>query len=122
MSAPAKLDGRRILIVEDEYFIAQELALAFESAGARVLGPVADIAGALRLLDEAGDFDGAVLDINLQGELAYPLADALLQRELPFVFATGYDQRNIPAAYAGIRRCEKPVEPGCVVEFLFGGA
>ena len=120
MSTASRLSGRRILIVEDEYFIAQEMARAFEGAGASVIGPVSDVAGGLAALADAGDVDGAVLDINLQGELAYPLADALLERALPFIFATGYDQRSIPVAYARVRRCEKPVEPDCVALFLFG--
>ena len=33
------LQGRRILIVEDDYFAASELRAAFEECGCEILGP-----------------------------------------------------------------------------------
>lgn len=117
-----RLGGRRILIVEDEYFLAEEMAREFRQAGAEVFGPVADVEGAMRILAQEPGLDGVVLDINLHGEMAYPVADALIERHLPFVFATGYDRWSIPAPYAGVRRCEKPVQAFEVADVLFGPA
>lgn len=114
------LAGRRVLVVEDDYMIADELCRHLEDAGADVLGPVPDVATALELLAAEGALDGAVLDVNLGGEMAWPVADTLLARGVPFLFATGYDASVIPAAYAGVRRCEKPAEPARVVRALFG--
>jgi hypothetical protein len=34
------LKGRRVLIVEDDYFMADELRAEFQQAGAEVVGPV----------------------------------------------------------------------------------
>lgn len=48
------------------------------------------------------------------------MADALRARGVPFLFATGYDASVIPARYAGVRRCEKPVEPSQIARALFG--
>jgi CheY-like chemotaxis protein len=107
MSAAA-LRGRRVLIVEDEYLIASELALELEKLGAEVIGPASSVREALRLVENEA-LDGAVLDINLRGERAYPIADALAARAVPFVFATGYDATSLPAAYEDLPRCEKPV-------------
>ena len=104
------LARRRVLVVEDEYFIADDMVRILEKLGAHVVGPVPSKDRALALL-ERDRVDAAILDINLQGEAVYPLADALLERDIPFVFATGYDQSVVPAAYGNVRRWEKPFEP-----------
>ena len=113
------LAGRHVLLVEDEYFIANELRRAFEHAGAEVLGPVGRVADALSLIARAERLDGAVLDVNLNDVTVYPVADALRERAIPFVFATGYDQAAIPASYATIPLYEKPVEPARLAKALF---
>lgn len=114
------LAGRRLLVVEDEYFIASEIVRTLEKSGAEVVGPVPTVSGALDLINETERLDGAVLDVNLRGEMAYPVADALLARGVPLVFATGYDKTSVPQRYAHIRRCEKPFEPRRIAQALFG--
>jgi CheY-like chemotaxis protein len=83
------LAGRRILLVEDDYFIMDAMTSALESNGVTVVGPAARVEDALQLIDAAGHIDGAVIDINLNGDLAYPVADALASRGVPLIFATG---------------------------------
>lgn len=119
-TVPAALAKRRILLVEDDYFIVSDLARSFEAGGAEVVGPAATVADGLTLLAETRDLDAAVLDINLQGEMVFPLADALAARGIPFVFATGYDREMVPPRYADVAHCEKPVEPGAIARALFG--
>ncbi len=114
------MQGRRILLVEDEYFIAADMELAFAAAGAEVVGPVASVEAALGLIRAGGALDGAVLDINLQDEMAFPVADALMERGIPFIFATGYDKKVVPGRYAHVTRCEKPVDPDRVITALLG--
>ena len=109
------LQGRHILVVEDEYFLADELQIMLEDAGAEMLGPVASVANGLHILAAGSLPDAASLDVNLGGENVYPLADALIARAVPFVFTTGYDRAAIPPAYAHICRLEKPVEPQTVL-------
>ena len=68
--------GHRVLVAEDEYFLAGEIEYALVRAGADVIGPPGNVEHALRQV-EANGFDLAVLDINLGRDLAYPIADAL---------------------------------------------
>lgn len=102
------LQGRRILIVEDEYLLADDLREALTNEGAEVLGPVASVEEATRLLQDASRIDAAVLDINLRGEPVFPFADALRARGVPFAFTTGYDSSALPPRYVDTPRVEKP--------------
>jgi len=112
--------GRRILVVEDEFFLAEDVVKGLEANGAQVVGPVADIDDALDLIDETEHLDAAVLDLNLRGEMAFAVADALIERGVPFVFATGYDKAVIPARYGTVTRCEKPIDVWKIASALFG--
>jgi DNA-binding NarL/FixJ family response regulator len=95
--AASPLAGRSVLVVEDEYMIADDLASELRDAGARVVGPVASLPQAMRLLATTGPLDVAILDINLRETLVYPL------------ITSGYDEAIIPDSYRALPRCEKPV-------------
>lgn len=105
------LKGRRILIVEDDYFVAEDLASAFIDEGAGILGPVAEVNATLSMINGADQIDGAVLDINLHGEMVFPVAEELTRRRIPFVFSTGYTRAIVPESYDDVPRCEKPLDP-----------
>ncbi|TNC67572.1 response regulator [Rubellimicrobium roseum] len=104
------LNGRRVLVVEDEYVLADDLRAELEARGAKVIGPVATLLDGLNIVQQGPVPDLAILDINLQGEMVYPLADVLRELGVPFLFATGYDAQAIPVRYADVPRAEKPVE------------
>lgn len=99
----------RVLVVEDEYFIADDLAQALAQEGIEVLGPVGDPAEALAII-ERERIDRAVLDINLHGELVFEVARALKARGVPFIFATGYAANVVPNGLAEAPRWEKPFD------------
>lgn len=103
------LSACRILVVEDEYMLANELHLVLEEAGALVLGPAGSVAAALRCVDSASTIDGAILDVNLGGEMVFPVADHLAARGVPFLFASGYDRSIFPPRFADAPRCGKPL-------------
>lgn len=105
-----QIRGRRILVVEDEYAIAADLAFNLERAGLQVVGPAGSVRQALTLIESEGALDGALLDVNLGKERAFPIADELAARGVPFVFATGYGSDLIPPPYASAPQCEKPVD------------
>ena len=105
-------------MVEDEYFLADDVARALRAAGAEVLGPLDDPDAVLRFIEEEARIDLAVLDINLRGALIYPVAEELRRRRIPFVFATGYDRSAIPAEYRDVPRWEKPFDLAELVRAL----
>jgi DNA-binding response OmpR family regulator len=107
MSSDDRLKGCRVLIVEDEYFLANDLEKALVEHGAIVLGPIAYLAEALAQAEHDG-FDVAILDINLHDEEAYPIADGLMRRGIPFAFYTGYDAKIIPERFANVMLLQKP--------------
>ena len=109
MDEHLELKGRRILVVEDDYLVAQVVTDILEDAGAEVVGPVGRVDEALALIaDRAHQFDSAVIDVNLHGQTSYPIADALMARKVQFVFATGYGNGAVEAAYSSHPRCQKP--------------
>ncbi|MGJ3261910.1 MAG: response regulator [Salinarimonas sp.] len=110
----------RILVVEDEYFIADDLAQALAAEGAEVIGPVGDPAEALDLIARER-IDRAVLDINLRGELVFDVARALQARQVPFVFATGYGGNVVPSGLTDVPRWEKPFDATSLARWLATG-
>lgn len=108
--AERSLTNCKILVVEDEYMLASELALELEDAGAVVVGPVGSREDAIELILSGEKVDGAIVDVNLRGEPAYPVADLLIERAVPFVFTTGYDASTLPTRFQHVARCDKPVE------------
>jgi CheY-like chemotaxis protein len=112
------LSSLQVLVVEDEYFLAEELAQSLRAAGADVLGPLPEPNRALKLLATGVSPHAAVLDINLRGDDVYPLAEELRRKRIPFVFATGYDQGSIPAQYADVPRCQKPLKASEIISAL----
>jgi DNA-binding NtrC family response regulator len=116
------LGGLRLLVVEDEFIIAIDLAQTLEDLGAEVVGPAGSVRDALDLVKSQGDrLDGAVLDVNLRDQQVFPVADALAERGVPFVFTTGYDTIVTPERHAAVPRCEKPVDKASLVR-LFSGS
>ncbi len=112
------LRGRRIVLVEDEYMLASELADELAELGAVVLGPVGTLAEALALIGAQPQLDGGIIDMNLGGEMAYEVADLLIGRGVPLVLTTGYDLSALPSRYSHVARCEKPVDLTRVMKAL----
>jgi ActR/RegA family two-component response regulator len=111
------LAGKLVLVVEDEYFVADDLRQALVRRGADVVGPVARVEAGLPLAETAG-LAAAILDVNLAGDMSFPIADRLIARGVPFVLATGYDDTALPDRFAPIGRMPKPFSPDIAVAML----
>ena len=112
------LNGCKILVVEDEYMIADDLVALLCDARAEVIGPAASLPQAIRLAADTEVIDAAVLDINLRGVPVFPLVDELAGRAVPMMFLTGYGENNIPGEYSDIVRCEKPMSAAHIIGML----
>lgn len=111
MGQSVELQGRRILVVEDDYLVAQSLCALLEEAGATIVGPFGWADEALKFVEAHRDaFDSAVLDVDLHGEKSYPIADWLAGRDVRFVFTTGYGADALDPGYLRYPRCEKPFD------------
>jgi CheY-like chemotaxis protein len=111
--------GKHILIVEDEYFLADETRRKLEDLGAIVIGPTSSARRAFELLDQE-HIDAAILDVSLGDQPLLALADGLDARDINFVFATRYDPTLIPVKYKGFVLCEKPSSLEQIALALFG--
>lgn len=106
-----RLDGLRVLVVEDEAMVAMMIEDILVDLGCVVVGPVAGVSAALQLL-EAEPVDAAVLDVNLSGEKVFPVADRLAAGGVPFLFSTGYGRAGLEGRHLDRPVLQKPYEPG----------
>ena len=124
MSSPVadadRLQGLRLLIVEDEAIIAMMLEDMLDDLGCAVVGSVRSVTAALDNIKEM-EFDGAILDVNLRGERVDPIADALVAHGLPFIFATGYGEVGISERFKGAVVLQKPFESALLRRALLRG-
>ncbi len=97
----------RILIVEDEPFIALTLEDMLDELGFALAGTVSQVSEALDLIARE-PIDCALLDVNLGSDKIDPVADLLAARKCPFIFTTGYGRSGIPHAHADRPVLQKP--------------
>jgi CheY-like chemotaxis protein len=119
MSTPT-LKGTRILIVEDNFVVADALRFMLTGYDGVVTAIVPNLERAVAAL-AADRVDVAILDINLNGTSVVPLAEQLGARDIPFVFVSGYgDEGLLPEHLRARPRFDKPVEAerlvGCLLE------
>lgn len=113
------LEGRKILVVEDDYLEALALSGLLEEVGASVVGPIGWMQEALSLVEEGKEqVDSAVLDVDLHGEKSYAIADALAARHIRFIFATGYGADAVDQRYRHYPRCQKPFDQRALLSAL----
>lgn len=109
------MNGERILVVEDDFLTALEIARILSEAGSEIIGPVGEPEEALNLAICAV-IDAAILDINLNGHQVYDVAGILVLRRIPFIFVTGHRLDSVPLAFADAPVMAKPFDPGALVE------
>ena len=109
-----ELAGHLVLVVEDDYFIAEEICAALREKGASVIGPAADVDHG-RMLMARQPLDCAVLDVNLHGEHVFELAGELRARGVRSIFATGYDEPFLPAAFRDAIYLQKPIDLAALI-------
>lgn len=101
--------GKCVLVVEDDYLVAQEVCDDLRRHGVHVLGPAPTVHYASLIIGKRS-LDGAILDIKLYGEEVYELADVLMARGVPIVFATAREGDGIDARYSSVETLHKPFD------------
>ena len=101
------LDGRRVLLVEDEILVAMLVEAALTDENCVIVGPIGDLAEAMAAARSEA-LDLAVLDVNLAGEMVFPVADVLAARGVPFLLLSGYGDLALPADRRHWPICAKP--------------
>lgn len=107
----------RVLVVEDEYYMADDLVRALEATGAETVGPFGSIRQAERAIDRNG-IGAAVLDLNLHGMRSDDLAKRLDDAKVPIVIVSGYSEEALPPELRHLKRLEKPVDSRMIVSML----
>lgn len=102
------LTGRCILVAEDEYLIARDVARTLTSAGCAEVHIVPTVAEAEHVR-AASRLDAALLDIQLRDGEAGDLAERLIAGGVAVVFMTGYGDRPVPASLTHLPVLPKPV-------------
>lgn len=102
-----KLDGLRVLVVEDEMMVSMLIEDMLTDLGCTIVGPASRLDEALQLAHSA-ELDCAVLDVNLGGQPIFPLADLLREKGAPFAFATGYGDAGLRDVDKGSPVLQKP--------------
>lgn len=119
MDGSKPMDTARVLVVEDEYFIADDCAKILIDLGCQVAGPFGRLEDAEQFLDQAsGEIGGALLDVNLQGSSVYPLLDRLLWLNIPVALYTGYSPEYLPERFRNLPVFTKPELTCKAAEFL----
>lgn len=104
----SRFAGLRVLVVEDEYMVADHIGMLLEDLGCEVAGIASTVDEALALV-RSERLDGVLLDGNLNGDSSAPVAIELNSRSIPFVVATGYGQLELNSdVLNGVPRLAKP--------------
>ncbi|MDH7784435.1 DNA-binding NtrC family response regulator [Ochrobactrum sp. 19YEA23] len=112
------LEQRRILVVEDEIFVALDVAATVEDANGTVIGPVGTVRQAMDLISR-NEVDAAILDVNLADGNVEPILDWLKSRNRFVVIHTGGGlPAELAARYPEVPVFQKPIPPTILTRTL----
>lgn len=107
----------RILVVEDDVFIAMDVEHMVGACGCEPVGPVSNVEAGLAAVRRSA-LDGAVLDVNLGDERVWPVADLLREHGVPLILATGYSTAEVPDRFKECDILHKPLNEGALFAAL----
>lgn len=107
----------RVLIVEDDWFYAQNAVAAVEESGSVVIGPFPSVLDAEEILSSSGA-DAALLDIDVLDGTTFELARKLIAAQVPVVFHSDWSVDRMPADLCDIPIVSKWKGPSAAVASL----
>jgi low affinity Fe/Cu permease len=109
--------ARRVLVVEDEFLIAQMVKDMLAELECECVGPILTmeegIAAAASVACEA-----AIINLVIQGQMAYPIVEELSTRGIPFCFASGAPPHGLEERWRSSPFIRKPYLIHELREFL----
>ena len=106
--ATAPLSDVRVLLVEDEAFIAMAIIDKLLEAGAKCVDHALTLAEAYDVL-KSESYDAAILDLRLPDGNAEELAHELVKDATPIVFHSGHAEIDmLRARFPAAKICHKP--------------
>jgi len=110
------LSGSRVLVVEDEALIAEEIRLLLVEAEGVPVGPVSSLSEARRIVKEGTHLDAALLDVNLADGQITPVLESLNARGVPtLVYTGGSLPEGVRQRHPDLVALSKPVAPARLI-------
>ena len=113
------LNGKSVLIVEDEFIIGLMFIQEIARAGGTSIGPATSVAGALKEI-ESRIVHAAILDAKLIDGSSAELVGCLEERRIPYVVVSGYDKASLPKGLRNAPFIGKPVSVPLLMEAIRG--
>lgn len=114
------LDGASVLIVEDEFIIAEYARDVLTACAAKVV-VATDVAEGRAIVDASARIDAAILNVKLADRVSYSLADRLTEVHIPFAFASGFDHLKLRAdGFGSVAWLPKPYTPHKLLTMVAG--
>lgn len=109
------LEGARILVIDDEWLVAEQYANSLIGAGCTVVGPFHNLDDATVAVEQE-TVDFAVVDFDIGGVEVTPLLELLEQRQVPFLIVSGYGS-ELDATHTLAERAflAKPASPAAML-------
>ncbi|MBS7670965.1 chemotaxis protein CheB [Croceicoccus gelatinilyticus] len=109
------IKNAHILVVDDEWLVAEQHAQALAGAGATVVGPFHTLDDAEQAAKEHL-IDFAVLDYNIDGTAVSPLVDLLETKGIPVLIVSGYgSELELADKLDHLAFLAKPVSPAAML-------
>jgi CheY-like chemotaxis protein len=86
--------GRRVLLVEDEFLIAQMVSDMLLDLDCVCVGPIMTLQAGIAAAASV-DCEAAIINLVIQGQTAYAIVEQLAARNIPFCFASGASPQGI---------------------------
>ena len=107
---PVNVSCRRVLIVEDEFAIADELASELAMLDATIVGYAASARKALEIINSGASPDLALVDLRLSDGSGEGLINELSSRGVEVILSTALASKDIPESLKEFRCLTKPYE------------
>jgi CheY-like chemotaxis protein len=112
--SPTRLQGRSILVLEDEALVRLDVTSILRGSGARVRSAQSVEDALLAIQTET--LSAAVLDLKIHDGDCSEVVDRLAERGVPMIFHTGYATAHVSSKWPGVAVLGKPVTPTQMVD------